>query len=144
MLWEELAKCYPSQRDYSIILLDGTKITHHHSDIVSALATKTSSDVTLIDPFQLIDWKDRTPPDHLYPKFKVFMDKFKEQHPPNQSDVNHQGAKEQKATDNDEVETHQQEPQQDSADSESAELNALWKLVLDPNTQSHLLTNQSP
>ena len=25
----------PSQRDYSIILLDGTKITHHHSDIVS-------------------------------------------------------------------------------------------------------------
>ena len=76
-----ISKVLPSQRDYSIILLDGTKITCHHSDIVSALATKTSSDVTLIDPFQLIDWKDRTPPDHLYPKFKVFNDKFKEQHP---------------------------------------------------------------
>ena len=118
------------------MLLDGTKITRHHSDIVSALATKTSSDVTLIDPFQLIDWKDRTPPDHLYLKFKVFMDKFKGQHPPNQSDVNPQGAKKQKATDNDQVKTQQQEQQQDSADSESAELNALWKLVLDPNTLS--------
>ena len=29
----------PSQRDYSIILLDGITIAHHHSDIVSALAT---------------------------------------------------------------------------------------------------------
>ena len=73
-----ISEVLPSQRDYSIMLLDGTKITHHHSDKVSALATKTSSDVTLIDPFQLIDWKDRTPPDHLYPKFKIFMDKFKE------------------------------------------------------------------
>ena len=54
----------PSQRDYSIILLDGITIAHHHSDIVSALATKTNSDVTLIDPFQLIDWKDKTPSDH--------------------------------------------------------------------------------
>ena len=45
----------PSQRDYSIILLEGTKVTQHPSDIVSALATKTNSDVTLIDPFQLID-----------------------------------------------------------------------------------------
>ena len=63
----------PSQRDYSITLLDGTTITRHYSDIVSDLATKANSDVTLIDPVQLIDWKDRTPPDHLYPKFKVFM-----------------------------------------------------------------------
>ena len=70
----------PLQRDYSIILLDGTTITRHHSDIVSALATKTNSDITLIDPFQLIDWKDRTPPDHLYPKFKVFMENFKEKY----------------------------------------------------------------
>ena len=84
----------PSQRDYRIRLLDGTKITRHHSDIVSALATKTNSDVTLIDPFQLIDWKDRTPPDHLYPKFKVFMENFKEKHPPNLPDINPQETQE--------------------------------------------------
>ena len=95
----------PSQRDYSILLLDGTKITRHHLDIVSALATKTNSDLTLIDPFQLIDWRDRTPPDHLYPKLKVFMDKFKEQHPPNQSEANHQGATEPEANGNGEVKT---------------------------------------
>ncbi len=63
----------PSQRDYAITLLDGTTIARHYSDIVSALATKANSDVTLIDPFQLIDWKDRTPPDNLYPKFKLFL-----------------------------------------------------------------------
>ena len=32
---------------------------------------------TLNHPFQLIDWKDQTPPDHLYPKFKIFLDNFK-------------------------------------------------------------------
>ena len=99
----------PSQKDYSIILLDGTRITRHHSDIVSALATKTNSDVTLIDQFQLIDWKDRTPPDHLYPKFKVFMENFKEQHPPNQQERNPQGAPELKATTNNEVGTQAEE-----------------------------------
>ena len=67
----------PSGRDYSITLIDGTTISCHYSDIVSALATKSNSDVTLIDPFQLIDWKEQTPPDHLYPKFKVFLDNFK-------------------------------------------------------------------
>ena len=66
----------PSQRDYAITLLDGTTIARHYSDIVSALATKANSDVTLIDPFQLIDWKDRTPPNHLYLKFKVFYGKL--------------------------------------------------------------------
>ena len=81
---------------------------------------KTSLDVTLIDPFQLIDWKDRTPPDHLYPKFKVFMDKFKEQHPSSIPDVSYQGTTETKATNNDEVETKQQESQQSSTESESA------------------------
>ena len=34
----------------------------------------------LIDLFQLIDWKEQTPPDHLYPKFKVFLDNFKDGH----------------------------------------------------------------
>ena len=67
----------PSQRDYNITLLDSTTISCHYSDIVSVLATMSNSDVTLIDPFQLIDWKDRTPPDHLYPKFKLFLKNFK-------------------------------------------------------------------
>ena len=63
------------------------------------------------------------------------MDKFKEQHPPNQSEVNHQGATEPEATNNGEVKTQQQKYQQNSADFESAELNVLLKLVLDPSTQ---------
>ena len=69
------------------------------------------------------------------------MDKFKEQHPPNQSDITHHGAPEPEATDNSEVETQtkEQESQQNSVDLESAELNALLKLVLDPSTQSQPL-----
>ena len=70
-------KILPSKRDYIITLLDGTTINRHYSDIISALATKANSDVTLINPFQLIDWKDKTPPDHLYQKFKIFLDNFK-------------------------------------------------------------------
>ena len=61
----------------SITLIDGTKFNRHYSDIISALAAKANSDVTLIYPFQLIDWKDQTPPDHLYPKFKTILDNFK-------------------------------------------------------------------
>jgi len=45
----------PSGRDYSISLMDGIAISRHFSDIVSALATKSNSDVILINPFQLID-----------------------------------------------------------------------------------------
>ena len=58
-------------------MLDRPPLKRHFSDIVSASATKSESEVTLIDPFQLIDWKDKTPPDHLYPKFKLFLEKFK-------------------------------------------------------------------
>ena len=59
-------------------MLDGTHLKRHFSDIVSASATKSGSDIKLIDPFQLINWKDKTPPDHLYPKFKPFLQEFKE------------------------------------------------------------------
>ena len=76
----QVKEVLPSGRDYSIILMDGTTISRHYSDTVSALATKSNSDVTLIDPFQLIDWKEQTPPDHLYPKFKLFLDNFKVSH----------------------------------------------------------------
>ena len=58
-------------------MLDGTRLKRHFSDIVSATATKSGSDVELIDPFQLINWKDKTPPDHIYPKFKLFLENFK-------------------------------------------------------------------
>ena len=50
-----IKKILPSKRDYSITLIDGTTINCHFSDIISAVTTKTNSDVTLIDPFQLID-----------------------------------------------------------------------------------------
>ena len=66
-----------TRRDYSIEMLDGTKLKRHYSDIVSATATKSGSDVELIDPFQLINWKEKTPPDHLYPKSKLFLKDFK-------------------------------------------------------------------
>ena len=58
-------------------MLDGTKLKRHYSDIASATATKSVYDVELIHPFQLITWKDRTPPDHLYPKFELFLKKLK-------------------------------------------------------------------
>ena len=58
-------------------MLDRTQLKHHFSDIVSASATKSGLDVELIDPLKLINWKDQTPPDHLYPKFKLFLEGFK-------------------------------------------------------------------
>ena len=64
-------------RDYSIEMLDGTRLKRYLSDIVSATATKSGSDVELINLFQRINWKEKTPPDHLYPKFKLFLKDFK-------------------------------------------------------------------
>ena len=57
--------------------MDGTSLKHHFSHIVSASATKSGSEVELIDPFQLTNWRNKTPLDHLYPKFKLFLEKFK-------------------------------------------------------------------
>merc|ERR1711890_181856 len=47
------------------------------SDIVSASTTKNQSEITLIDPFQLVDYRTKIIPDHLYPKFRLHLDKFK-------------------------------------------------------------------
>ena len=58
-------------------MLDGTSLKCHFLDIVSASATKSGSEVELIDPFQLINWKNKTSPDHLYQKFKLFLENFK-------------------------------------------------------------------
>ena len=119
----------PSQRDYNITLLDGTTITHHYSDIVSALATKASSDVTLIDPFQLIDWKDRTPPDHLYPKFKVFMENFKNGHQISLPAITSQETQEATPANDSEVgtQTGEQRLQQAMCNPESTGLDTLLK-----------------
>ena len=69
------------------------------------------------------------------------MENFKEQHPPNQPHINHQGAPEPESTNNNEVETQtkEQESQQNLVDSELAEPNALLKMLLDPSTQSQPL-----
>ena len=66
-----------TRRDYTIMMLDGTQLKGHFSDVVSTTAIKSGSDVELINPFQLINWKDRTPPDHLYLKSKLFLKNFK-------------------------------------------------------------------
>ena len=42
-------------QDYNIVMLDRTPLKRHFSDIVSASATKSGSDVELINPFQLIN-----------------------------------------------------------------------------------------
>merc|ERR1712041_31065 len=34
-----------------------------------------------IDPFQLVDFKTRILPEHLYPKFRLQLEKFKNQNP---------------------------------------------------------------
>merc|ERR1712126_138020 len=70
-----------SGRDYTVEMIDGGTLKRHFSDLVSATATKNQSDVTLIDPFQLIDFKTRILAEHLYPKFRLQLDKFKSQNP---------------------------------------------------------------
>merc|ERR1712114_134539 len=68
-------------RDYIVETVDGATLKRHFSDLVSATAAKNQSDVTLIDPFQLIDFKTRILPEHLYPKFRLQLDKVKSQNP---------------------------------------------------------------
>merc|ERR1712112_755978 len=70
-----------SGRDYTVEMIDGGTLKRHFSDLVSATATKNQSDVTLIDPFQLIDFKTQILPEHLYPKFRLQLDNFKAQNP---------------------------------------------------------------
>ena len=68
-------------------MIDGGSIKRHFSDIVSAYATKNQSDITLIDPFQLIDYRDRVIPDQVYPHFQLIMDNFKKQDEEDQMDI---------------------------------------------------------
>merc|ERR1712237_204939 len=56
-------------------------VRRHYSSLVSATANANQADVKLIDPFQLVDFKTKILPDHLYPKFGLQLDKFKDQNP---------------------------------------------------------------
>merc|ERR1711973_90225 len=70
-----------SGRDYTVQLMDGTILRRHYSSLVSATANANQADVKLIDPFQLADFKTKILPEHLYPKFRLQLDKFKSQNP---------------------------------------------------------------
>merc|ERR1712089_18820 len=70
-----------SGRDYTVQMIDGTILKRHFSSLVSATANANQADVKLIDPFQLVDFKTRILPEHLYPKFRLQLDKFKDQNP---------------------------------------------------------------
>ena len=128
----------PSQRDYSIITLDGKILIRHFSDIVSASATKSNSDVTLIDPFQLIDWKDRTPPDHLYPKFKLFLENFKKGLQSSTPEITHQEADKSMQLSNSEedMQTGDQRFHQAAGNPSPTGLVALIQKIMDPQIHS--------
>merc|ERR1712163_50425 len=70
-----------SGRDYTVQMIDGTILRRHYSCLVSASANANQADVKLIDPFQLVDFKTRILPEHLDPKFRLQLDKFKDQNP---------------------------------------------------------------
>merc|ERR1711867_415499 len=66
-----------SGRDYTVEMIDGKILRRHYSSLVSATANANQADVKLIDPFQLVDFKTRILPDHLYPKFRLQLDKLR-------------------------------------------------------------------
>merc|ERR1712089_25469 len=70
-----------SGRDYTVEMIDGGTLRRHYSSLVSATANANQADVKLIDPFQLVDFKTRILPEHLYPKFRLQLEKFKNQNP---------------------------------------------------------------
>merc|ERR1712002_864407 len=49
----------------------------HYSDLINANTTKNQGEVMLIDPFQIIDVKNMIVPEALYPRFKLQLDKFR-------------------------------------------------------------------
>ena len=73
----KIPKVRENRQDYNIVMLYRTQLKCYFSDIVIASATKSGSYVELINPFQLIKWRDKTSPDHLYPQFKLFLEDFK-------------------------------------------------------------------
>ena len=130
-----IKKILLSGRDYSSTVIEGTTISRHYSDIVSALATKANSDVTLIDPFQLIDWKDQTPPDHLYPKFKIFLDNFKSGHQTPLPAITYMDPQRQEADDDNlNTQTMEQEVQPESCTSEPTQLDLLLQNIIRPDS----------
>ena len=141
MRLEKSKKSCHHKRDYSITMLDGKILTHHFPDIVSASATKSNSHVTLIDSFQLIDWRDRTPPDHLYPKFKLFLENFKKGHQANVPEITHHGSEStiQQNNSEEEMEIGDQRLYQAMSSTSPTGLDALLQKIMDPHTQSQQL-----
>merc|ERR1712112_446345 len=66
-----------STRDYLIQTLDGDIMKRHYSDLINANTTKNQGEVMLIDPFQIVDVKSIIVPESLYPRFKLQLDKFR-------------------------------------------------------------------
>ena len=95
----------------------------------------------LIDPFQLIDWKDRTPPDHLYPKFKLFLENFKKGHQVSIPEITQQSSESttQQNNSDEEVQTGDQRLHQAMSSTSPTGLDTLLQKVMDSNTQSELL-----
>ena len=54
-----LTKVRESRSDNNIEMLDETSLKSHFLDIVSASATKSGSEVELIDPFQLTNRRNK-------------------------------------------------------------------------------------
>ena len=122
-------------------MLDGKILTHHFSDIMSASATKSNSDVMLIDPLQLIDWNDRTPPDHLYPKFKLFLENFKKGYQVSIPEIIHQGSENttQQKNSEEDIQIGDQRIHQAMSSTSPTGLDALLQKIMDPHTQSQQL-----
>ena len=115
-------------------MLDGTPIRRHFSDIVSASATKSKSEVELIDPFQLTDWRDKTPPELIYPKFKLFLENFKKNIDKDENKVKEN--KENTARDQEspekEKETRDQKVQKATKKKYPTGIDTLLKRIMDP------------
>ena len=108
---------------------------------MSASATKSNSDVTLIDPFQLIDWRDRTRPDHLYPKFKLFLENFKKGLQASTPEITHQDTDStvQQTNSEEEMQTGDQRLNQVMSSTSPTGLDALLQKIMDPHTESEQL-----
>ena len=105
---------------------------------MSASAQKSNTDVMLIDLVQLIDWRDRTPPDHLYPKFKLFLEDFKKGHQVSIPEITHQGSESTTQQNNSEedIQTGDQRLHQAMSTTSPTGLDTLSQKEMDPHTQS--------
>ena len=87
--------------------------------------------ITLIDTVQIIDWKDQTPPEHLYPKFKIFLDNFKSvHHTPLPTIIFLNFQRQEAQDDNTNTQAIVQEEQPETCTSEPTQLDALLQNII--------------